>query len=143
MKMAVGIPVGEIMVREVVTTTPEENVAGAIKKLVAADVGTLVVIENSKPVGIITRGDILRAIANNLDLNKTKIADIMTSPVITAKPDIDIEDIARIMRDNRVKRIPIVDDNGNLVGIVSETDIIRVSPAVYEIVREREALGGV
>ncbi len=140
MKMSVGIPVGEIMVREVVTTTPDESIAGAIKKLVAADVGTLVVIENSKPVGIVTRGDILRAIANNLDLNTTKVSDIMTSPVITAKPDVDMEDIAKIMRDNRVKRIPIVDDQGNLVGIISETDMIRVAPAVYEIIKGEDVL---
>ncbi len=138
--MVVGIPVGEIMVREVVTTTSEESVAEAIKKLVAADVGTLVVIENSKPIGIVTRGDILRAIANNLDLNKTKIADIMTSPVITSKPDVDMEKIAEIMRDNRIKRVPIVDDNGNLVGIISETDMIRVAPAVYEIIKGENIL---
>ncbi len=135
-----GISVKDVMVRDVITARPVETIASVVKKLVAADVGGLVIIEDGKPVGIITRGDVLKAIVNKVNISRARAKSIMTSPVVTARPEEDIEDIAKKMRNKKVKRIPVVDNNNNLVGIVSQTDIISISPAIYEIVRERASM---
>ncbi len=140
--MATGIKVSDIMAKEVICGPGEESVLDVARKMVLADIGFYVIIKDSKPIGIVTRGDVLKAVVNQVDIKHTPVEEIMTRDPITVGPDTDIEDAVRIMRDNRVKRLPVVDSSGNLVGVVSETDIILVSPAIYQIVREKALMEG-
>lgn len=141
-EMAIGIKVSDIMISEVITGQKNETVYDAAKKMVLADVGFYLILENSVPTGVITRGDILKAVVNGVDIKSERVCEIMTKNPITIYPDADIEDAARIMRDKRIKRLPVVDKNGRLLGVVSETDLILVSPAIYEIIREKALMEG-
>ena len=125
------------MIKDVITATPNEKLVKATKKIVAADIGSLVIVEKSKPVGILTRGDILKALISGVDFNESRVKEYMTSPVITTNMGSDISDVARLMRDKRVKRVPVVKETGELVGIISQTDIVSISPAIYEMIREK------
>ncbi len=141
-EMAIGIKVSDIMISEVITGQKNETVYDAAKKMVLADVGFYLILEDSVPTGVITRGDILKAVVNGVDIKSERVCEIMTKNPITIYPDADIEDAARIMRDKRIKRLPVVDKNGRLLGVVSETDLILVSPAIYEIIREKALMEG-
>ncbi len=135
--MGVGVSVKDVMIKQVVTAKPNEKLIKATKKIVAADIGSLVIVEKSKPIGILTRGDILKALISGADFDKSKVKDHMTSPVITIHANSDVDDVARLMRDKKVKRVPVVKETGELVGIISQTDIVSISPAIYEMIREK------
>ncbi len=135
--LGVGIYVKDVMVKDVVTVTPRETLHTAVRKIVAEDVGSLVVVDGGKPVGILTRGDMLKALVSGADFKKERVKSHMTAPLITINPNADIEDVARLMRDKKIKRVPVINDVGKLVGIISETDIISISPAIYQIIRDK------
>ncbi len=56
-----------------------------------------------------------------------KVGDVMTSPAITARPDADIKEVARVLDEKRIKRLPVVDDGNKLIGIISRADIVRAT----------------
>src|SRR6185437_13726861 len=89
-----------------------------------ADIGFLPVGENDKLVGMLTDRDIaLRAVAQGKDPKKTKVRDVMTKRVLYCTADEDVEDAASNMAELRIRRLPIVDQDKRLVGVVSIGDI--------------------
>lgn len=118
--------VREIMHNEVYTTTKDESVLEATKKMALKGISCLVIKdENFKICGIITRRDIFeKVIAKNLDVNQTNIESVMTPNVKTAKYDADINEVIKIMNDNNIKQVPIMHEE-NIVGIVTQTDIVK------------------
>jgi CBS domain-containing protein len=66
--------------------------------------------------------------------------EIMHSKLRTIGPNEMIEKVAEILRDEGIKRLPVVNDKGKLIGIIGETDIVRISPGLYEIIREKTEL---
>lgn len=103
-------------------------------------IGSLIVTESGRPRGIITEGDISRAIARGLDPVKEDVKSIMSSPLITISGDLRVEEAARVMTKAGVKKLPVV-ENGKLVGIITQTDIVGSSfdlvTALKEMVRAR------
>jgi CBS domain-containing protein len=85
---------------------------------------TPVVDDNNNLVGIITDRDIaVRAVAAGADPNNTMVGDFMTPSPVTVNPDTNVEDAADMMADVQVRRLPVVDDDGSLIGIVSLGDL--------------------
>lgn len=116
----------EIMTRRVVTVSPVTAAVKVADIMASRDVGSVVVLEGGRPSGIITERDFLRALGARADSPGSKKArDLMTSPVKTVPGTIGIGDAAAFMRDNRVRRLVVVDDQGRLAGIATETDIVR------------------
>lgn len=86
--------------------------------------GSLVVLDNKKPIGIITERDIVRrVVAEGRDLN-IKVKDVMSTPLITVGPEATVEVAAKIMYENSIRRLPVV-ENDNLLGIVTATDFVK------------------
>lgn len=134
--MPTGIKVKEAMVSRVVTALPSQTVLEASKIMKKEDVGSLIIVEGNKPIGIITREDIInKVIVNELMASKTLIQDIMTKDLITCPPECDISEAARLMSKNRYERMPVV-SMGKLVGIISSREIAKVAPAALEILTE-------
>lgn len=116
----------EIMTKSVSTVTPEMSLYDVAKRMKEGDIGVLPVVEEStgKLVGIITDRDIvLRVVAEEKLVRETLVKEVMTRDVFTAKPDDFAFTAARIMGEKQVRRVPIVDDEGVLHGIVSIADI--------------------
>jgi CBS domain-containing protein len=135
--MPTGIKVSEAMVGRVVTARPSENVAESSKKMRDEDVGLLVVCEGVRPIGVVTREDIVdKVTAADKHASKVTLKEIMTFPVITCSPDDDLADAARVMARHGFERLPVV-QMGKLVGILSDREIAKVAPAAIEILRER------
>jgi IMP dehydrogenase len=109
------------MTKEVVSLPPDITVREAISKVVNEGHVGLPVADNRKLIGFLTPKELLR----NLDKQEWRVRDIIAQGTVVAHPEMDIEDAARILFRMGVKELPVVDDDGTMVGIVSTTDIIR------------------
>lgn len=113
-----------VMSKSVVTISPEESIFRAAKIMDETGVGSLVVVLNNAPVGIITERDLVRKIiARKKDPSK-KVSEIMSKPLITITPQDDVKEAAKKMLINDLRRLPVV-KKGKLVGIVTATDLAR------------------
>lgn len=119
---------GNLMHKKVVALRPGDKVAKAAKLMREKGVGCILVLDEEKrPIGILTDRDIVvSVIAKDLDPDTTRLDQVMTQRVITAKEDEILLRAARFMAEARVRRLPIVDEEGRVVGIVSVDDILVV-----------------
>jgi CBS domain-containing protein len=114
----------EIVTNPVETVGPESSLLDAAKTMLARDLGWLPVQEEGKVIGVITDRDItIRGVAAGLDAKKTKVQDVMTRQVFSCSSDGTVEDACTLMEEEQVRRLVVVDDNDELVGIVSLADI--------------------
>jgi predicted transcriptional regulator len=113
------------MTKNVIAINSDESVLDACKKYSAHKVGSLVVMDNNIPVGIVTERDIIESmILVNGDPKRTKVRDIMTPRLKTIHALDSIEKAAEIMKKHNIKKLPVVLNN-EIVGIVTETDMSR------------------
>jgi CBS domain-containing protein len=111
---------------EVAAITPDTPVSEAVTMLKEANVGALVVTDgDDKLVGILSERDIVRNLASDgAKLMTKKVSDLMTSNVVTCKPDDRVDALMRQMTDGRFRHVPVV-DNERLVGIISIGDVVK------------------
>ena len=114
----------EIMTAHVITIDISERVEEALRLMVKFDVGSVVVVDKEKPVGIVTERDVTRAALRGDSLLKLPVRSLMSRPLQTAEPNMEIWRTFEVMLKLGVRRLPIV-DNGKLVGIVTEKDLTR------------------
>lgn len=112
--------------QNVITITPDRSIFEAIKMLTENKISSLVVFDdNNKLIGIITERDIIRAMTENYEaLKSQKVADLMSTNLIVAIPDDEIEYVKGIMTQNRIRHLPIVTKEG-LAGIISIGDVVK------------------
>lgn len=129
----VSLEVHEIMVDKVITIRTDATVKDAAILMNKYEIGCLVVVENGKPVGIITERDLLKRILGKSEENKhKKVVEIMTKPLVSAVPNIEIEEAAKLMFDKKIKKLPIV-KKGKLLGLLTLTDILRIQPQLIRM----------
>lgn len=117
--------VESIMVRDVITFSRDTPVLEVAKRMVKEQISCVVVSDDKKPVGIVTERDLIdRVIVHKRDIEETKMEDIMTHPVMTITPDDEIVPVGESMKKKHVRRFPVVNDKGELVGLVTETDVL-------------------
>ena len=121
-------------VKDIMTPDPQccssrDPVQKAAEMMVSCDCGEIPVIDDAAtfvPVGVITDRDIAcRTVAVGLNPLNMTVGEVMSTPVITANVNDAVEDCCYLMEQNQIRRIPVVDDNGSCVGIVSLADISR------------------
>ncbi len=128
--------VRDVMTRGVKTIRPEDTVLEAVSKMNKFHIGSVVVTNDGRPIGIVTERDILvKVVEPCMDPASVRVKDVMTKPVITIEPDAPVEEAARMMARARIKKLPVV-DGGRLLGILTTTDIVRASPTQLEILEE-------
>ena len=116
--------ISEVMTRDVELTNPDATLQEAAKMMADEDVGFLPVGERDRMVGMITDRDIaVRAVARGRDPKKTKVRDVMTGRVLYCFEDEEADKVAEHMSRERIRRLPIVDRNKRLVGVISLGDI--------------------
>lgn len=119
----------EVM-RPVKTISSDATAKEAAKKMDEGRIGSLVVVNGKKIAGIVTERDILSKVtAQNKIPSKIQISEIMTSKVITADPEDYIDDAVYLMIKHKIKKLPVM-ENGELVGIITSTDIIAHSDEI-------------
>jgi CBS domain-containing protein len=113
----------------VLSISPHATLADVVQKLVKHNCGSLVVCEESdcaRMLGIITERDILHAVAEHkLPLENHRVADVMTVDLATCSPGDSVADAMGLMTARRIRHLPIVNDEGRLIGIVSIGDLVK------------------
>ncbi len=118
--------VGRRMVTQVVTVEPEEPVDHARGLLEAHRIRHLPVVQATRLVGIVTDRDLRVAEGLAADGTVRRVADFMTSSVITVGPDTTVEQAAMLMADNKIGGLPVLDAEDRLIGIITQSDIVDV-----------------
>lgn len=118
--------VGRICVRTVVVADPKETARDAAIRMTREDVGTLVVVDDTKrPIGIVTDRDLVaRCVADALNPATTPLTMVMSAPAALARESTEIEEALSLMARIHVRRLPVVDGEDRLVGILSLDDIL-------------------
>ncbi|MEX0822323.1 MAG: CBS domain-containing protein [Rhodothermales bacterium] len=117
----------------VVYTSAQASVAEAVEKMTRHNVGSILVMKNNHQlVGIFTERDLLhRVAAKNLNLQQTKIGDVMTSDVIVVSSDTPRGEVRRLMDTHHIRHIP-VSDGKHIIGVISLRDVLRFENAEKE-----------
>lgn len=116
--------VKDVMNNEIACVDTNSSAADAAKKMKNQNVGTVLVVDGNQIKGLVTdRAITTRAVAEAKDPNNVKVSDIMTRDIVGCSENDDIFDALKTMGDNKVRRLPVVNDSSQLVGIVSIADI--------------------
>ena len=119
--------VKDIMTREPSCCTPDTNLQEVARLMVECDCGEIPVVENRqsmKPVGVVTDRDICcRTVAEGKNPLEMTARDCMSSPCVTVTKEMGVEDCCRVMEENQIRRVPVVDERGACCGIVAQADI--------------------
>jgi CBS domain-containing protein len=112
----------DVMATDLITIEPGEKIALADLKMTRSSVGSLPVVEGERIVGIITQRDIM--LARGYEIGSLRAGDLMTKELITVTPGTPLKDIIKIMVDNKIERVPVV-DGGRFVGLVVQGSILK------------------
>ena len=116
----------EVMTREVTTVSPDARLSEVARIMRDEDIGSVPVAQGNELLGMITDRDIvIRAVADGDGLDQRTAADVMTSGVQCCREDQNVGDVLKDMGDQQIRRLPVVDDEKRLVGIVSIGDLSR------------------
>lgn len=135
-----SVPVKDAMTVNVITVEPSASVTKTAETMVKEGIGSVIVTEGKKPVGIICERDLLeKVISSDLKPSEVTAEDIMEEPLITTDPGADMLDAMRLMVKNKIGHLPVT-DGGDLTGIVTVQDVLEVTPQILEILPEREEI---
>jgi len=112
-------------VRAVVVAADSDSIATVARQMRDARVGCVVVTHEERPIGIVTDRDlVLRVLAEERNPSTTRVLDIVSYGPFVVKETDEIETAVRVMREHGVRRLPVVDDAGKLVGVVTNDDLV-------------------
>jgi CBS domain-containing protein len=140
--------VGDIMTRHVIVLTEEENLSGLEEGMKGFGLRHLPVVDDGKLVGLVSHRDLLRVSVSSLDnsgdqknerlFESTFVGEIMTRHVRTARPNTPVVEAARDLVDGRFGCLPVVDEDGTVVGIITEADLLKM---IVELLDDDRGLG--
>lgn len=121
--------VREIMTSDVACCTPDTNLHDVAQLMMSCDCGAIPVVEDERsrrPVGMVTDRDIVcRTVAEGKNPLELTAGDCMTDGCTTVTPETDVRDCCRILEEQQVRRVPVVDDSGGCCGIVAQADVAK------------------
>jgi PAS domain S-box-containing protein len=135
--------VRELVSRELLTLSPQDSVHAALELMHRHCVSCVPVAEQGRPAGILTERDVIRLSLQRLDFYHTRLEAVMSQPVCAVSEQTSLPDVVSILRLQRIRRLVIVDEQGLLVGILTETDLLKGLQSKYsrllrEIIHEQE-----
>ena len=127
MEMDTKVTVHDAMTSRVITVEPQTSVAEAARIMTERNIGSLIIKSNAEPEGLITESDIIaKVVSKDLKASQIQVGDLMTQNLIRVHPGSELNEAARVMAKNNIRRLPVV-NNGVLVGILTTTDVVSVS----------------
>ena len=122
------VPLREVMNRRLTTIDIDATVAKAAKAMCHDEVGSVIILDHNKPIGIVTEEDLAcKVVANDLKPSTVHVNEIMSTPLITVSADKTVGDAAKMMVKHKVRRLPIIDEHNKVIGIVTVRDLLTVS----------------
>lgn len=135
--MQTGYKVMDIMTNKPVIASKDMFLKDAAELLTKEDINSLLLVEDNKPVGIVTDEDIVRkCVAKGLDSRKLKLKDIAITDLIMITPDKDIYEALNLMREHDVRQLPVIDKK-QLVGFVTVKGILKIQPELIDLWMEK------
>lgn len=135
--------VSEIMTTSITTAVVAETVHQVVERMVAEDVGRIVIMDNELPIGIFTEKDVLRRVINKLDPQKTTIREVMTSPVRAVREETHIVDAFAKMYRGKFRHLLVRGRRGKIVGIVSMRRILGIAVELGQGMSDTRTLGSI
>jgi len=137
----------DVMTEDVVYCLPNDSVSKAAQLMKKEDIGPVLIVDNERTktlIGIVTDRDLaLKVVAEGRDPQNTIVEEVMTQKLVTCRADDDVDKAMKAMAQYQLRRIPVVDDNMRLVGIISQADVAtrvdepkRTAEVVKEISQE-------
>ena len=120
-------------IRDVMTSNPrtveaDRPVAEAARLMKQEDVGIVPVVEGDRLIGAVTDRDIvLRVVADGKDPQTTTVREIASTDLVTAHPQQDLSEALKLMAHHQIRRLPVVEEDGKLVGVLAQADVARVA----------------
>ena len=131
------VPLREVMAKNPIMIGIEATAAKAAKAMCQAEVGSVIILKNTKPIGIVTEEDLAcKVVANDLRPSTVQVNDIMSTPLITVSAERTVVDAARMMVKHKVRRLPVVDEHRKVIGIVTVRDLLTVSNELNELLTD-------
>jgi CBS domain-containing protein len=118
------MPVGNLGPNEVVTASRDTELGEIVETFESENVGAVVIAEDDEPVGIVTDRDAALAVGRSDDVASLPAEEVMTADPVTLREDEEGMEISRTIDEHDVRRIPVVDENGELTGIVTVDDLV-------------------
>jgi CBS domain-containing protein len=118
-------------IREIMTSNPstvelDKTVVDAARIMKQEDAGVVPVTQNGRLTGMVTDRDIaIRVVAEGKDPKSTAVREVATSNLVTIDPEQDLDEALRLMAQHQVRRLPVVEEDGRLVGVVAQADVAR------------------
>lgn len=119
-----GKSISEVMTSKVCSIDADKPVAYAAKMMRDEDVGLAPIVEGDRLIGTLTDRDIAtRVVAEGKDPQSTAVREVASTDLVTVDPEQDFDEAVRLMAQHQVRRLPVVEEDGRLVGIVAQADI--------------------
>ena len=118
--------VENVMQKNVIAVDSSTTIKDAATMMTDAHVGCVAITDGKSPIGIVTERDIVQRVVSKDLPSSTKVSEIMTAPLITAKPDYTLWELAKLMKTNSIHKMPVEKD-GNLVGMITATDLVKLN----------------
>lgn len=136
--------VSQVMNKCSASTPATSTVFDAARDMADQNISFFVIVENFIPIGVLTERDVARLIADGVDINKACVQEHMSSPVITIHRGQPAFDAAEMLRNNQIRRLIVVDDEGRICGVITQSDLIRGLESKYidtlkQIIKEQGA----
>jgi CBS domain-containing protein len=131
--------ISELMTSDPRSVTADATVAEAARLMRDEDAGIVPITEGERLVGVITDRDIaIKVAAEGKDAQSTKVSEIAARNLVTIDPQQDLDEALRLMAQHQVRRLPVVEEDGRLVGILAQADVARHADPVRtgEVVEE-------
>lgn len=125
------IPVKDFMTKAIISIDASTGANVAAKMMEKAGVGSVIVTENNKPIGIVTERDFAVRVVAYAYPTHTKITQIMSSPIIHVTPNESILEVADLMATKKIRKIPVL-ENDDVIGIITATDMLHLFTLLTE-----------
>jgi len=133
--MKIGVKVGDVMTRSFISVKKSSSILDCAKTMEKNNVGSLIIKEDGKLHGILTNGDIIKAIAQGKNIHKISAKEIMSKKMSIISPDKDMYDALVAMNKKKIRWLPVV-EKGRVIGMLTIKDILRVEPSLFDIAVE-------
>ena len=119
----------DVMRAEVIEVAPEDTLGEVAERMSAVNVGAVIVKDYGRLIGILTERDMLKAMAARVHTSEARVRQWMTEDPLTASAEMDVEEAAQIMLEHNFRHLPVLDDSGLVVGLVSLRRVVAATNA--------------
>ncbi len=119
----------DVMRAEVIEVAPEDTLGEVAERMSAVNVGAVVVKDYGRLIGILTERDMLKAMAARVHTSDARVREWMTEDPLTATAEMDVEDAAQVMLEHNFRHLPVLDDSGQVIGLVSLRRVVAATNA--------------